>query len=156
MRHCRTKIVCTLGPSSSSREALTSLIEAGLNVARINFSHSTHQQHAATIALVRQIAEEQQRPIAIMVDLQGPRIRIGELGEQRELADGTDVVLIAEGEERDGEIPVTYASLAHDVHVGDRILINDGLIELVVLDVAGARVTARVLHGGPLTSHKGS
>jgi pyruvate kinase len=155
MKFCRTKIVCTLGPSSSSRDALCALIDAGLNVARINFSHSTHEQHAATIALIRDVAVRGGRPIAIMGDLQGPRIRIGDLHEPRELPDGSDIVLVAEGHEADGEIPVTYAGLADDVHVGDRVLINDGLIELVVLDVTKPRVTARVLHGGPLTSHKG-
>ena len=155
MRNCRTKIVCTLGPSSSSREALRSLRDAGLNVARINFSHSTHEQHAATIALVREVAAEFGRPVAILGDLQGPRIRIGDLPAPRELADGSDVVLVAEGHEQGDEIPVTYAALANDVHVGDRILINDGLLELVVLEVQKPRVTARVLHGGRLTSHKG-
>jgi pyruvate kinase len=152
---CRTKIVCTLGPSSSSAEALRSLIEAGLNVARINFSHSTHEQHAGTIALVRRIADEVGRPIAILGDLQGPRIRIGELPASRTLADGSDVVLAPEQQARPGELPVTYENLAKDVHVGDRVLINDGLIELVVLEVAQPRVMARVLHGGVLSSHKG-
>src|SRR5438132_377894 len=109
MRQCRTKIVCTLGPASSSRSALRSLISAGLNVARINFSHSTHQQHATTIAQVRQLADEFRAPIAIMGDLQGPRIRIGELRKPRELADGSDVVLTPEGQELGdaNEIPVT-------------------------------------------------
>ena len=157
MRYCRTKIVCTLGPASSTREALRSLVDAGLDVARINFSHSTHEQHAATIRLIRDVAEETGRPIAILGDLQGPRIRIGELTAPRELADGSDVVLAPEAVRRESsdEIPVTYELLAEDVHVGDRILINDGLLELVVLDVDKPRVTARVLHGGPLTSHKG-
>jgi pyruvate kinase len=130
-------------------------MDAGLNVARINFSHSTHEQHAATIALVREVAKETGRPIAILGDLQGPRIRIGELGEPRTLEDGTDIVLVPERYAQRGEIPVTYESLADDVHVGDRVLINDGLLELVVLDVAKPRVTARVLHGGALGSHKG-
>jgi pyruvate kinase len=155
LRYCRTKVVCTLGPSSSSREALRALADAGMNVARINFSHSTHEQHAATIALVREVAEEGKRPIAILGDLQGPRIRIGDLGEPIELADGSDVVLVPESMIKPGEIPVTYERLSEDVHVGDRVLINDGLIELVVLDVTSRRVTARVLHGGTLTSHKG-
>ena len=156
MRHCRTKIVCTLGPSSSSREALRSLVEAGLNVARINFSHGTHEQHAATIALVREVADDMGRPVAILGDLQGPRIRIGDLSSPRELRDGSDITLVPENEEaQPGDVPVTYENLSHDVHVGDRVLINDGLIELVVLDVAGSRVTARVLHGGLLSSHKG-
>ena len=96
LRYCRTKIVCTLGPSSSSRDALRSLIDAGLNVARINFSHGTHEQHAATIALVREVADELGRPVAILGDLQGPRIRIGDLPAPRELADGSDVVLVPE------------------------------------------------------------
>jgi pyruvate kinase len=155
MRHCRTKIVCTLGPSSSSREALRSLMEAGLSVARINFSHGTHEQHAAAIARVRDVAEELRRPVAILGDLQGPRIRIGQLSEPRELEDGSDIILVPEGGERGDEIPVTYERLPEDVHVGDRILINDGLLELVALDVHKPRVTARVLHGGTLTSHKG-
>src|SRR6185369_466965 len=155
MRHCRTKIVCTLGPASSTPEALKSLIESGLNVARINFSHGTHAQHAATIALVRQIADDLRMPVAILGDLQGPRIRIGDLPAPRDLSDGSDVVLAPEGTETGDQIPVTYTNLAKDVKVGDRILINDGLLELVVLDVTGTQVTARVLHGGPLTSHKG-
>ena len=155
MRHCRTKIVCTLGPSSSSRDGLRSLIEAGMNVARINFSHSTHDQHAATIALVREVAEEMQRPVAVLGDLQGPRIRIGDLSAPRELEDGSDVVLVPENLAKGDEVPVTYDRLPDDVHVGDRILINDGLLELVVLDVDSPLVMARVIHGGMLTSHKG-
>jgi pyruvate kinase len=155
LRYCRTKIVCTLGPSSSTRDALRGLVGAGLNVARINFSHSTHEQHAATIALVRDVAAETKRPIAILGDLQGPRIRIGELGQPRNLPDGSDVVFAPEGKENRDEIPVTYEALADDVNDGDRILINDGLIELVVLDVSKPRVTARVVHGGQLSSHKG-
>jgi len=144
-----------LGPSSSTRDALRGLVGAGLNVARINFSHSTHEQHAATIALIRDVATETKRPIAILGDLQGPRIRIGELGPARDLADGSDVVFAPEGKENGDEIPVTYEALADDIHDGDRILINDGLIELVVLDVSKPRVTARVVHGGQLSSHKG-
>ena len=155
MTFCRTKIVCTLGPSSSSPDALRSLLEAGLNVARINFSHSTHDQHAATIALVRQTAESLGRPVAILGDLQGPRIRIGELPAQLTLEDGSDVVLAPERDAHSNELPVTYENLAQDVHVGDRVLINDGLIELVVLEVVDKRVMARVLHGGLLSSHKG-
>jgi pyruvate kinase len=155
LRYCRTKIVCTLGPSSSTRDALRGLVGAGLNVARINFSHSTHEQHAATIALVRDVAAETKRPIAILGDLQGPRIRIGELGQPRDLPDGSDVVFAPEGKENGDEIPITYEALADDVNDGDRILINDGLIELVVLDVSKPRVTARVVHGGQLSSHKG-
>ena len=155
MTFCRTKIVCTLGPASSSPEAVRSLMEAGLNVARINFSHGTHEQHAARIATVRRVAEEMKRPVAILGDLQGPRIRIGDLPAPRTLVDGEDVVLVPEDVASGDDVPVTYEMLAEDVHVGDRILINDGLYELVVLDVRKPRVVARVLHGGELTSHKG-
>ncbi|HET7615110.1 MAG TPA: pyruvate kinase [Gemmatimonadaceae bacterium] len=151
----RTKIVCTLGPSTATGETIGGLIEAGMNVARVNFSHGTHEQHAATIALVRRLAKDSGRPIAILGDLQGPRIRIGDLPAPLMLEVGEDVTLVHEGEERGGEIPVTYDQLAHDVRVGDRILINDGLIELVALEVGDSRVKARVLNGGELKSHKG-
>ena len=152
----RTKIVCTLGPSSSTKEQLRGLVQAGLNVARLNFSHGTHAQHAELVTRVREVAEELDCPVAILGDLQGPRIRIGDLAETIELRDGDDLTLVHEGEERSpDEIPVTYESLADDVGIGDRILINDGLIELLVLDVRAPRVRARVVHGGPLKSHKG-
>jgi pyruvate kinase len=155
VQHCKTKIVCTLGPASATPDMIRQLMEAGLNVARINFSHGTHEQHAATIKMVRDVAKSLGRPIAILGDLQGPRIRIGDLEAPVMLEDGADVRLAPEGAERDGELPIAYHELANDVHVGDRILINDGLLELVVLEVAAPRVTARVLHGGKLTSHKG-
>ncbi len=155
MGYPRTKIVCTLGPSSSTRDQLRNLIEAGLNVARLNFSHGTHADHAERIATIRQLSEELNRPVAILGDLQGPRIRIGDLPAPIQLDDGADVVLVPEGMERDGEIPVTFEELATDVHVGDRVLIADGLLELVVLEVEAPRVRARVLHGGRLSSHKG-
>ena len=92
----RTKIVGTLGPASNSPEGVRALIEAGLDVARINFSHGTHEQHAKTIATVRDIAAQLGRPVAILGDLQGPRIRIGVLPEKRELEPGTSVVLVPE------------------------------------------------------------
>jgi len=151
----RTKIVCTLGPSTASDDTIRGLIEAGMNVARVNFSHGTHEQHAQTIAMVRRLAEESGKPIAILGDLQGPRIRIGDLAQPITLKVGDDLTLVHEGHERKNDIPVTYDQLAHDVHVGDRILVDDGLIELVVLEVNDGRVKARVLNGGPLKSHKG-
>ena len=153
--HPRTKIVCTLGPASRSRDAFRSLVDAGLDVARINFSHGTQAEHLATIQMVRSVAAEVDAPIAILGDLQGPRIRIGDLSGTIELSAGEDIVLVPEDVAGPGEIPVTYEDIATDVRVGDRILINDGLIELVTLEVAPPRVTARVVHGGPLVSHKG-
>jgi pyruvate kinase len=130
-------------------------MQAGLDVARINFSHGTHEEHAATIALVRACATELTRPVAILGDLQGPRIRVGDLASSVELRSGDDIVLVPEGLELPNEIPVTYEALANDVHVGDRVLMDDGLIDLVVLDVEAPRVRARVVHGGVLRSHKG-
>ncbi len=151
----RTKIVCTLGPATSTDEAIRGLMEAGMNVARVNFSHGTHEQHATTIAMVRRIAEEMGKPIAILGDLQGPRIRVGDLPEPVQLKVGDDITLVHEGHERPGEIPVTYDQLANDVRVGDRILIDDGLIELLAVEVGNSRVKAKVLNGGNLKSHKG-
>ena len=155
MPHPRTKIVCTLGPSTATSEVLRSLMEAGMNVARLNFSHGTHEQHAATVARVRECAAALERPVAILGDLQGPRIRIGDLSSPREVRDGEDVVLIAGEDAHGDEFPTTYEHLCEDVKVGDRILVDDGLIELVALDVSHRAVTARVLHGGSVRSHKG-
>ena len=151
----RTKIVCTLGPATSTPETIDALMEAGLDVARINFSHGTHEQHARTIGIVRDLAAKRGRPVSILGDLQGPRIRIGDLAQARQLEPGTDVVFCPEGVASPYEMPVTYEALADDVHVGDRILVDDGLIELVVLDVRAPRVAARVVHGGEVRSHKG-
>jgi pyruvate kinase len=151
----RTKIVCTLGPSTASRETLSSLMEAGLNVARLNFSHGTHEQHARTVQLVRSTATELGRPVAILGDLQGPRIRIGDLATPRVVKDGEDIVLVAGEDAGPTEFPTTYDRLCDDVKAGDRILIDDGLIELVTLEVSGTRVHCRVLHGGTIKSHKG-
>ena len=92
----RTKIVCTLGPATSTADAIDSLMDAGLDVARINFSHGTHEQHARTIAIVRELAKSRGRPVAILGDLQGPRIRIGDLETPRHLEPGADVVFCPE------------------------------------------------------------
>ena len=130
-------------------------MDAGLDVARINFSHGTHAQHAERIQTIRLEAAKRGRPIAIMGDLQGPRIRIGDLTEAILVEAGHDIVLCYEEACSEGDIPVTYEGLARDVHAGDRILVDDGLIELVVMDVRAPRVFARVVYGGPIKSHKG-
>jgi pyruvate kinase len=151
----RTKIVCTLGPSTYSAAAIRALMDEGMDVARINFSHGTRAQHAELVATVREQARNLDRPVAIMGDLQGPRIRIGELPADVEIAGGDDLIFAPERVARNDDIPVTYEALANDVHVGDRILVDDGLLELLVLDVLEPRVKVRVIHGGPLRSHKG-
>ena len=151
----RTKIVCTLGPATSTEASVRGLIAAGMNVARLNFSHGTHEQHAATIAMLRKLSAEANQPLALLGDLQGPRIRVGDIANPVTLNVGDDVVLVHEGESGPGDLPITYDRLAVDVHVGDRILVDDGLIELIVLNVTGSRVSARVLTGGEVRSHKG-
>ncbi len=149
------KIVATLGPASRDPDTLAALIESGLNVVRINFSHGTHEEHAATITLVRQVADNLGEPIAILADLQGPRIRIGTLDTPISVAPGADVTLAPEGQERTGDIPITYDDLARDVRIGSRVLVDDGNIELMVLAVEGRRVVLRVVHGGAIKSNKG-
>lgn len=126
-----------------------------MNVARLNFSHGTHAQHAEMIQLVRSISAELSHPVALLGDLQGPRIRIGYIPEPLVVEQGDDLVLVYEGLDGPGEIPITYDQLADDVHVGDRILVDDGLIELITMEVAAPRVRARVLHGGTINPHKG-
>jgi pyruvate kinase len=151
----RTKIVCTLGPASSSRERIRALMEAGMDVARINFSHGRHEGHGATIATVREVAEEIGRPVAVMADLQGPKIRVGVLPEPIELEANQVVVFAPEGEHAVWELPTTYPGLAADLKPGDTVLLADGLMELQVLESSPPRVTMRVVHGGTLSSNKG-
>ena len=151
----RTKIVCTLGPATATDEGIKGLIEGGMNVARLNFSHGTHAQHTETITMIRRCAKALACPVAILGDLQGPRIRVGDINGTIYVEPGEDLVLVHEGLEKEGEIPITYDHLADDVHVGDRILIDDGLIELLAMEVNAPRVRARVVHGGPINPHKG-
>ena len=151
----RTKIVCTLGPASWSPERVQALIAAGMDVARINFSHGDHATHGRTIQTVRAAAAELKRPVALLADLQGPKIRVGVLPEPVELKPGESVTFAPEGEHTPPELPTTYPELAADLAVGDTVLLADGLMELVVTEVRVPRVTLRVVHGGTLTSNKG-
>ncbi len=155
MIKARTKIVGTLGPSSATPDVIRSLMEAGLDVARINFSHGTHEEHTRTIAAIRSLATELGRSVAIMGDLQGPRIRIGELSAPLVVADGQELVFAHEPHAAAGDVPVTYDDLAHDVKPGARILVDDGLLEFEVVKITGHRVRVRTIHGGPIKSHKG-
>ena len=151
----RTKIVATLGPATETDQGILQLLEAGVNVVRINASHGTPEVRGRWIRAVRRIAEERNLPVAVLVDLQGPRIRVGGLPTPVELVPGTDVVFAPEADARAGEIPTTYDALAADARVGARILLNDGLLSVEVTRVAAPRVYARVVDGGTLTSHKG-
>ena len=151
----RTKIVCTLGPASWSPERIDALIQAGMDVARINFSHGDLERHAETIRLVRAASRKAGRPIAILGDLQGPKIRVGVLPAPVVLRPGDRVVFAPEGQHGPGELPTTFHELSHDVEVGDVVLLADGLMELIVEDVEAPRVAMRVIHGGELGSSKG-
>ncbi len=160
----RTKIVCTLGPASDDEATIRAFAEAGMAVARLNFSHGTHEEHARRIEIVRQVASDVGRGIAILADLQGPKLRIGLLPpEGRELTEGERVILAAPlqgGGARPSSadpatIPLPHPEVLRDVRKGDRILLDDGLLELQVLAVAGQHVQARVVVGGVLKSRKG-
>jgi len=156
----KAKIVCTIGPASQSPDVLDRLIGAGLDAARLNFSHGSHESHARAITAVREAATRQGRVVAIIQDLQGPRIRIGTLPTAIDTTAGQELILAPEGARRGSDrgglrLPVTYPDLARDVKTGARILINDGLIELAVEQVAGEEVRCRVVTGGCLTSNKG-
>ena len=150
-----TKIVATIGPASSSPDVIRNLIRAGINVARLNFSHGAHEDHARTVANIRGIAQDLGKPIAILGDLQGPRIRIGVLPQPLQLNEGDVITLVPEDHHAADEIPVTYDELAHDVRLGGTILVDDGLIALEVIEVAAPKVKARVRFGGLLKSNKG-
>jgi pyruvate kinase len=151
----RAKILATLGPHTATPELVGALITAGMDVARINASHGTPEQHAALIATLRRAADAAGKPVAVMFDLQGPRIRVGELPKPVQLQEGKEVVFAPEELARPGEIPTTYAALADDVRPGSRILLDDGLLALTVAAVEKPRVRATVVYGGPLGSHKG-
>jgi len=151
----RTKIVATLGPATGAAAQIAALLEAGVNVVRINASHGTPEIRGNWIKLVRRAAEGQGQPIAILVDLQGPRIRVGQLAEPRELVPGARVVFAPESLATGEELPTTYEDLAKDVRVGAKILLNDGLLSVEVTRVVPPRVEGRVVDGGTLTSHKG-
>ncbi|MEK9172901.1 MAG: pyruvate kinase [Nitrospirota bacterium] len=151
----RAKIVGTIGPASESPAILGKLIAAGLDVARLNFSHGSHEQHARTIAAIRSAAASAGRPIAILQDLQGPRIRIGNIAEPVSVESGQTLTLTTDSQAGGGAIPVTYGSLPADVKPGDRILIDDGLIELAVEEAGRQAIRCRVVTGGTIRPHKG-
>ena len=151
----RTKIVATLGPATSEPDQIGALLDAGANVLRVNASHGTAELRAQWIKSARQQADARELPIAVLVDLQGPRIRVGELKQPRLLEPGQTVVLAPEDDATGDQLPTTYENLAYDAKVGAKILLNDGLFSLEVTKVTPPRVEARVLVGGELTSHKG-
>ena len=157
----KVKIVATIGPASQSEEILEKLIRAGMNVARMNFSHGTHEQHAERIALIRKVTEKLGVPVGILQDLQGPKIRVGALTKILQLSEGETVILHATGmvppDDGGTKIPVDFRQLFDSVQTADRLLLDDGRLTLEVVSVNKERnaLTAKVIIGGSLTSHKG-
>jgi len=153
----KTKIVCTLGPASSTVAVLERMIRAGMDVARLNFSHGTHEEHRATIQTVREAAERVGEPVTILQDLQGPKIRTGRLASREvRLIDGAKFTITIDetaGDEK--RVSTTYQNLPKDVKPGDTILMDDGLLQLKVLKSTGTDVLTEVVHGGILKEHKG-
>lgn len=153
----KTKIVCTIGPSSESPEMLRKLIQAGMNVARLNFAHGELDEHAERIRRIREAAKELNRYVAVMLDIKGPEIRIGKMAEDyAELVPGETVVLTTEevlGTK--DRIHVTYKQLPQDVKPGSIILIDDGLVRLEVVKAEGTEITCLIKNGGKLKPRKG-
>ncbi|HEY9899001.1 MAG TPA: pyruvate kinase [Pantanalinema sp.] len=152
-----TKIVATLGPASSNDEVVRRLIEAGVDVFRLNFSHGTHETHLANIERVRRIAKEMGRHIALLQDIQGPKIRVGEIkGGQVTLIPGQTFILTTQPLEGNEQMAsVSYERLTEDIEPGKRILLDDGLLELQVVEVKPEMLVTRVMVGGPLKPRKG-
>ncbi|MCI0693201.1 pyruvate kinase [candidate division KSB1 bacterium] len=152
----RTKIVCTIGPATDAPETLAALMDAGMNVARLNFSHGTHDEHRQRIKLIREIAETKKLPIAILQDLGGPKLRTGLMAKPVVLRPGEIFVLTnrpVPGDEH--EVSVTFPDLPVHVKVGESILLADGTIQLEVIEKNATDLRCRVIDGGPLNSHKG-
>lgn len=158
----KTKIIATVGPACSSAGMLKKLVLSGVNVFRLNFSHGTHDEHASVISNIRKISNQLKRPVAILQDLQGPKIRLGRFAEgnpitvtRGEVLTLTSRNVIGGGARHNRIIPVNYASLAKDVKKGNKILLDDGRIQLKVLGIHGKDVECRVVYGGKLSERKG-
>jgi pyruvate kinase len=154
----RTKIICTLGPASSDPAVLEKMINAGMNIARLNFSHGSHAEHAQRIKMLREVAAKLNKPVGILADIQGPKIRTGTLCESPlVMADGAHFILTVDPakEQLPGFIFVAYPTLVADVRIGGKIYLADGMIELKVLASKGTDLECEVVNGGELTSKKG-
>ena len=151
----RTKIVATIGPASSSREVLAALAVAGVDAFRMNFSHGTHDQHAAAAKAVREVQTQLQKALALIADLQGPKLRIGDLEAPRVLVKGEEVTVVGEQVATDGELPVAPEVIGEVLRPGHDVLIDDGLVRLTVEEVKDGRALCRVVVGGEVKTHKG-
>ncbi|MGM9608709.1 MAG: pyruvate kinase, partial [Eubacteriales bacterium] len=154
----KTKIVCTLGPASNKEEVIAEMLKNGMNVARLNFSHGTHEEHAETIARFRRVRDKMKLPAAVMLDTKGPEIRLGNFA-------GDGKVMLAEGATftltsreilgNENEVSVTYRDLPKEVSRGNRILIDDGRVVLTVESSTETDILCRVTVGGQISNHKG-
>ncbi len=151
----RTKIVATIGPASAAPESLARLVVAGMDAARLNFSHGTHEDHAERARLVREAQAEAGRPLALIADLQGPKLRVGDLAAPVTLARGDTVVLAGEDAAQDGDLPISPSVLGTVLETGMHVLIDDGHVRLRVEEVERGRARCTVLAGGEVGSHKG-
>jgi pyruvate kinase len=151
----RTKIIATLGPASSSREQLLMLVRAGMDCARLNFSHGGHDAHAELFRLVRDVQEEERRPLAVIADLQGPKLRLGSLSGPILLARGDEVGVVAGETATDGDLPVCPEAIGEVLQPGSDILIDDGHVRLRVEAVEHGRARCAVVVGGTVSAHKG-
>ena len=154
----RTKIIATLGPASYQADVIERLMESGVNVFRLNFSHGTHRQHQETLETVRRIAKRLGQAVACLQDLSGPKIRTGDVSDKKGvlLKEGATLTLTTEAMVGTTErVSTTYRHLPQDVQPGKRILLDDGLIELEVEAVSGGEVKTKVVSGGRLKSKKG-
>lgn len=151
----KTKVICTLGPASSDPETIQALSRSGMDVARLNMSHSTPEQVRAVARSLRECGKRSGKPLALLVDLQGPKLRVGGLAGERHLKEGERIVLVPSDEAGPGELPVTYVRLAEEVELDGRILLDDGRVELRVRGVAPPRVEAEVVLGGAISGGRG-
>lgn len=153
----RTKIVCTIGPSSEKETTLKAMMRSGMDVARLNFSHGTHTQHRKLLKNIRRASDSVCKFVPVIGDLQGPKIRLGDLPQEGiTLKNGeTYVFSTASDQYKNHKIPLTYKNLHKDIKAGDRFLIDDGLIEMKVEKISGRDIYAKTVNGGIVTSHKG-
>lgn len=154
----KTKIVCTLGPASENEKMLRKLVANGMNVARLNFSHGTHESHKKVIDTFKSVRKESRKPIALMLDTKGPEIRIGNFKDNASpvLIAGNSLVLTTN--EIDGDeniVSITYKDLPKQLKKGNKVLIDDGRIELEVSDITETDIVCKVIEGGRISSHKG-
>src|SRR6478609_8908844 len=152
----RTKIVATIGPVSSTHDQVRALVDAGVDAIRLNLSHGNHQNHAERVQVVREVQDEIGKPLALIADLQGPKLRIGDLPSPRILLKDEEVIVVGEQSAANGELPVAPAVIGEVLRPGHDVLIDDGLVRLSVQEVQHGRARCRVVVGGEVKSHKGA